>query len=89
MAESLTLSPEHQKALQQGESVPAIETGTQIECVVVRADVFNRTKKLLPDFDPREAYSALDEVMKEVAAWTESWPSSRRQIPWPRTKLVH
>lgn len=64
MAESLTLSPEYQKALQQGESVPAIETGTQIECVVLRADVFNRIKRLL-DFDPRQAYPALDEVMEE------------------------
>ena len=65
MAESLTLSPEHQKALQQGESVPVIETGTQIECVLVRADVYHRIKKLLPDFDPRETYPALDEVMEE------------------------
>lgn len=64
MAESLTLSPDQQKALHQGESVRVIETGTQIECVVVRADVFNRIKRLL-EFDPREAYPALDEVMAE------------------------
>jgi hypothetical protein len=65
MEESLTLNVEHQKALQQGESVPVIEKATQTQCVVVRADVFDRIKKLLPDFDPREAYPALDEVMKE------------------------
>lgn len=65
MEESLTLSAEHQKALQQGESVPVIEKATQTRCVVVRADVFDRITKLLPDSDPREAYPALDEVMKE------------------------
>ncbi|HEV7226205.1 MAG TPA: hypothetical protein VGN42_26090 [Pirellulales bacterium] len=65
MEESLTLNAEHQKALQQGESVPVIEKATQTPCVVVRADVFDRIKKLLPDFDPRETYPALDEVMKE------------------------
>lgn len=65
MEESVTLNAEHRKALQQGETVSVIETGTQIECVVVRADVFNRFRRLLPDFDPREAYPAADEVMKE------------------------
>lgn len=63
--ESLTLNAEHQRALLQGESVPVVETGTQIKCVVVRADVFNRITRLLPDIDPREAYPALDEAMKE------------------------
>ncbi|HUY90444.1 MAG TPA: hypothetical protein VMV10_17030 [Pirellulales bacterium] len=65
MEESLTLNAEHQKALQQGESVPVVEKSTQMPCVVVRADVFERIKNLLPDFDPREAYPALDKVMKE------------------------
>lgn len=65
MEESLTLNAEHQKALQQGESIRVLEKATQTLCVVVRADVFDRIKKLLPDFDPREAYPALDEVMKE------------------------
>lgn len=65
MVESLTLNAEHQRALQRGESVSVIEAGTQIECIVVRADVFNHIKKLLPDFDPRETYPALDEVMEE------------------------
>ena len=65
MEESLTLNAEHQKALQLGESVPVVEKTTQSPCVVVRADVFDRLKKLLPDFDPHEAYPALDEVMRE------------------------
>ena len=65
MEESLTLNAEHQKALQQGESVPVVEKTTQMPCVVVRADIFDRIKKLLPDFDPRDAYPVLDEVMKE------------------------
>jgi hypothetical protein len=65
MEETVTLNAEHQKALQQGQSVPVVETTTQTRCVVVRADIFDRLKKLLPDFDPREAYPALDEVMRE------------------------
>ena len=65
MEETVTLSAEHQKALQQGDSIPAVETVTQTRCVVVRADVFDRLKKLLPDFDPRDAYPAVDEVMRE------------------------
>lgn len=65
MEECLYLNAEHQKALEQGESVPVIEKATQTRCVVVRADVFDRIKKLLPDFDPREVYPALDEVMME------------------------
>ena len=35
------------------------------DCVVLRADVFEQIKKLLPDFDPRDAYPAVDEVMSE------------------------
>ncbi|HUY90083.1 MAG TPA: hypothetical protein VMV10_15205 [Pirellulales bacterium] len=65
MEESLTLNAEHRQALQRGESVPVVEKATQTPCVVVRADVFERIKKLLPDLDPREAYPALDEVMRE------------------------
>lgn len=65
MEESLTLNAEHQQALQRGESVPVVEKASQTPCVVVRADVFDRIKKLLPDLDPREAYPALDEVMRE------------------------
>lgn len=65
MEESLTLNLEHQDALRQGQSVTVVEKATQMACVVVRADVFERIRKLLPDFDPREAYSALDEVMQE------------------------
>jgi hypothetical protein len=65
MEELLTLSAEHQRALQLGESVRVVEKATQVQCVVVRADVFDRLKSLLSDFDPRDAYSALDEVMKE------------------------
>lgn len=70
MEESLTLNAAHQKALRQGESIPIVEKSTQTPCVVVRADVFDRIKKLLPDFDPREAYLVLDEVMKED--WSDS-----------------
>jgi hypothetical protein len=36
-----------------------------MECVVIRADMYEQIKKLLPDFDPQEAYPAIDEVMRE------------------------
>lgn len=65
MEESLTLNLEHQNALRLGDSVPVVEMATQLRCVVVRADVFDRIKQLLPYLDPREAYPALDEVMSE------------------------
>ena len=65
MKESVTLSTEHRQALQQGQTVAVTEQTTQLECVVLRADVFEQIKKLLPDFDPRDAYPAIDEVMRE------------------------
>ena len=65
MSESVTLSIEHRQALQSGQSVAVTEVTSQLECVVLRADVFEQIKKLLPDFDPRDAYPALDEVMSE------------------------
>ncbi|MBX3450759.1 MAG: hypothetical protein KF777_14430 [Planctomycetaceae bacterium] len=65
MSESLHLSTEHRQALQQGQPVSVTEMATQIECVVLRADVFEQIRKLLPEFNPPEAYPALDEVMRE------------------------
>lgn len=65
MKESLTLTIEHQAALPNGHPVSVTEAGTQMDCVVLRADVFERIKRFLPDIDPREAYPAADEVMKE------------------------
>jgi len=65
MNEPVTLSLEHRQALQQGQPVAVTEVATQMECVVLRADVYEQIRKLLPDFDPREAYAAIDEVMEE------------------------
>ena len=65
MEESVTLSIEHRQALQSGQSVEVTEVTSQMECVVLRADVFEKIKKLLPDFDPRDAYPAVDEVLSE------------------------
>ncbi len=65
MKESVTLSTEHRQALLLGQSVAVTEAGSQIECVVLRVDVYEQIKRLLPDFDPREAYPAIDQVMKE------------------------
>ena len=44
--------------------VRLIHLQTRTECVI-RADVFERIKGLLPEFDPRETYPASDEVMRE------------------------
>ncbi|MBI1346296.1 hypothetical protein GC163_08390 [bacterium] len=65
MPESLHLGIEQRQALQQGRPVAVTETATQIECVVLRADVFELIRKLLPDFDPRDAYPAIDAVLRE------------------------
>jgi hypothetical protein len=41
------------------------EPETQIQCVVIRADVYERAKVLLTEFDPRLAHPAMDAVMRE------------------------
>lgn len=62
---SVTLTDDQRKALEEGQAVPAIDAETQIECVVIRSDVFERVKGVFPDIDPRETYPAVDEVMRE------------------------
>lgn len=59
------LAAEQQKALEQGEAVPVTEGQTQLECVVIRADMYERVKALLPGFTPSEAYPAIDEAFRE------------------------
>lgn len=65
MKQIVSLPAEQQKALEQGEAVPVTEAQTQLECVVIRADMYERVKSLLPGFDPKEAYPAIDEVFRE------------------------
>jgi hypothetical protein len=61
----MNLTDEQLHALEQGREVHLIDSKTQIECVVIRADVYDRVKSLLPEFDPHETYPAVDEVMRE------------------------
>lgn len=65
MKQTVSLPPEQRRALEQGEPVPVTESETLLECVVIRADLYERVKSLLPGFDPREAYPAIDEVFRE------------------------
>lgn len=67
MTAEFHLTPEQQALLQQGDAVPVQEAATRLDCVVLRADVFDQVKALLPSIDPREAYPALDEAMR--AEW--------------------
>ena len=67
------------EAIKHGEpvTVEANEIGT--ECVVLRADVYARVKRLIYDdseSDPSEAYPLVNDVMREDDAhdpWLESY----------------
>jgi len=63
MKQTVSLPAEQRKALEQGKPVPVTEAGTQLECVVIRADMYERVRALL--LDPRETYPAVDEVFRE------------------------
>ena len=62
----MILSPDQLKALDQGQAVPV--SIDQRECVVVRRDVYDRTKDSSYDdaeMDPSEAYPFVDDVMAD------------------------
>lgn len=61
----MNLTAEQLKLLEGGRELRVIDPKTQIECVVIRADVYDRVKGLMPDLDPHETYPAVDEVMGE------------------------
>ena len=65
----MTLTVEQRKARELGEAVHVTEAETQMECVLIRADLYERVKSLLPELDPRETYPAIDEVMRE--GWSD------------------
>jgi len=65
MNQTVSLTAEQRQALEQGEPVPVTESETQLECVVIRADLYERVKSLLSGFDPRDAYPAIDEVFRQ------------------------
>jgi hypothetical protein len=65
MNQSVSLTAEQWSALERGQEVRVTNPEKRMECVVIRADVYDRVKALLPDFDFRETYPAVDEVMGE------------------------
>jgi hypothetical protein len=60
----MNLSSEQVQLLEQGDAVPVVVNGR--ECVVVAREVYDRVRAML-DFDPAQAYPAIDE------AWREGW----------------
>ena len=54
----MNLTREQVDSARAGEPVRAVDPETQTELVVLRADVYERLKSLLEDFDPRETYEA-------------------------------
>ena len=69
MVQPVTLTDEQRRSLENGTAVRVTEPETRLECVMIRADVFERVKSLLSDLDPREAYAALDESFR--AGWID------------------
>jgi hypothetical protein len=65
MQQPMPLSDAQRAALEQGEAVRVTDPATRLECVVVRADVYERVKAVLPDLDPQAAYPAADEAFRE------------------------
>ncbi len=65
MSETVTLSLEDRQALQSGQSVAVTEFTSQMQCVILRADIFEQIKKRVSDLDPRDTYPAVDKVMSE------------------------
>ena len=65
MNQIVTLPAEQRKALEKGEPVLVTVLESQLDCVVIRADMYERVKTLLAGFDPCETYPAVDEVFRE------------------------
>jgi hypothetical protein len=65
MKQTVSLNAEQRKAPQSGESVPITESESPLECVVIRADLYERVKALLTGLDPRDTYPAIDEVFRQ------------------------
>ena len=63
----MDLTSKQRQALEQGEAVPV--TVEQTECILLRRDIYERVKKVVQcddrEFDPREAYPLVNEVMRE------------------------
>ena len=75
----MNLTVEQLEAVREGEAIAISDPEIGPECVLLRADVFARVKNLIyddTDFDPREAYPMINEIMREDDAndpWLESY----------------
>ena len=45
--------------------ITLVDSATNTEFILVRADLYGRLQDAMGDFDPREAYPFVDEVMAE------------------------
>lgn len=72
----MQLSTEERQAVQAGKSVRCVEHGSRQECVVLRADLFERMRYLF-DLDPSALIGEMDHLLanfepgdwKEAAEW--------------------
>jgi len=63
----MNLTSEQIQAVKQGVPVPVLPPEVGEQCVLIRKDVYQRVSRLAEDFDPVQAYPAIDE------AWKEGW----------------
>jgi len=63
----MNLTSEQIQAVKQGVAVSILPPEVGEQCVLVRKDVYQRISHLVEDFDPAQAYPAIDE------AWKEGW----------------
>jgi hypothetical protein len=64
----LQLTDQQRQALHDANDtgpVTLVDSATNTEFVLVRADLYRRPAEPMGDFDPREAYPFVDEVMAE------------------------
>jgi len=81
------LSDEQRQALRETADagpVRVVDPLTNTEFILVRADVYQQMQGLLDEFDPRQAYPFVDEVLREddehdpsLASYQDSQPNQR------------
>jgi hypothetical protein len=72
--ERMNLTADQKQAIARGETVRLVDPDTEVECVVVRADVYERVKSLVYDDSPlseEERLFAIREAGKR-AGWDDS-----------------
>jgi hypothetical protein len=67
----MNLTIEQQQAIQKGEAVRFTDPEMQLACVLVRADVYDRTQGSDGPLDPREFYDAFGAVAGP-AGWDDA-----------------